>query len=62
MAVLNDMDRFHLAQDTIRRLPALGERAEPLILQLDENLARHKTFIAEHGLDMPEVRDWRWGA
>jgi xylulose-5-phosphate/fructose-6-phosphate phosphoketolase len=60
MAVLNDVDRYHLAQDVIRRLPGLGERAEPLIRQLDEKLTQHKAYIYEHGLDMPEVRDWRW--
>ncbi|HTU03405.1 MAG TPA: phosphoketolase family protein, partial [Candidatus Sulfotelmatobacter sp.] len=60
MAVLNDLDRFHLAQDVIRRLPGLGERAEPLIRQLNEKLTQHTAYIREHGLDMPEVRDWRW--
>jgi len=60
MAVLNDMDRFHLAQDTIRRLPGMGKSAEPLIRQLDEKLMQHTAYIREHGLDMPEVRDWRW--
>jgi xylulose-5-phosphate/fructose-6-phosphate phosphoketolase len=62
MAVLNDLDRFHLAQDVLRRLPGLGERAEPLIRQLDEKLAQHSAYIREHGLDMPEIRDWRWSA
>jgi xylulose-5-phosphate/fructose-6-phosphate phosphoketolase len=60
MAVLNDLDRFHLAQDVIRRVPGLGERAEALIRQLDEKLAQHRAYICEHGVDMPEVRDWRW--
>ena len=60
MAVLNDLDRYHLAQDVIRRLPGLGERVAPLIRQLDEKLTQHKAYIYEHGLDMPEVRDWRW--
>jgi xylulose-5-phosphate/fructose-6-phosphate phosphoketolase len=62
MAVLNELDRFHLAQDAIHRLPQLGDRAEPLIRQLDEKLARHRSYIGEHGIDMPEVSDWRWEA
>ncbi|HKD17500.1 MAG TPA: phosphoketolase family protein [Thermoanaerobaculia bacterium] len=60
MAVLNDLDRYHLAQDVIRRVPGLCERAEPLIRELDEKLTQHTAYIREHGLDMPEVRDWRW--
>ncbi len=60
MAVLNDLDRFHLAQDTIRRLPQLGSRADALIRQLEDKLVEHRAFIREHGEDMPEVRDWRW--
>jgi xylulose-5-phosphate/fructose-6-phosphate phosphoketolase len=60
MAVLNDLDRYHLAQDVIQRVPGLSERSEPLIRQLDERLTQHTAYIREHGLDMPEVRDWRW--
>jgi xylulose-5-phosphate/fructose-6-phosphate phosphoketolase len=60
MAVLNDLDRFHLAQDVVRRVPGLCERGAPLIRTLDEKLAQHRAYIVEHGIDMPEVRDWRW--
>jgi xylulose-5-phosphate/fructose-6-phosphate phosphoketolase len=60
MAVVNDLDRYHLAQDVIRRVPGLCERAEPLIRELDEKLTQHTAYIREHGLDLPEVRNWRW--
>ena len=60
MTVLNDLDRFHLAQDAIRRLPRLAKRAPVLIQELDEKLAAHHDYIRAHGQDMPEVRDWRW--
>ena len=62
MTVLNDIDRFHLAQDAIRRLPRLAKRAPKLIEQLDDKLAAHRDYIREHGEDMPEVRAWRWTA
>jgi len=60
MTVLNDMDRFHLAHDAIRRLPQLGARAEPLTQLLQGKLRSHHAYIREHGHDMPEVRDWKW--
>ena len=27
-----------------------------------EKLLDHKSYIARYGDDMPEVRDWQWGA
>ncbi len=60
MAVLNDLDRFHLVQDTVRRLPALGDEGARLVQQLDEKLVEHRRYIEENGQDMPEIRNWRW--
>jgi len=61
MTVLNDLDRFHLAQDAIRRLPdGLGEKGARVLRELDEKLAEHTRYIREHGEDMPEIRDWRY--
>jgi xylulose-5-phosphate/fructose-6-phosphate phosphoketolase len=62
MAVLNDLDRYHLVQDVIARLPELGERGAAVRKKLDGILARHDAYIREHGEDMPEVRDWTWPA
>ena len=60
MAVLNDLDRFHLAGDAIDRLPQLGARAAYLKQRLAERLTEHRMYIREHGQDMPSIRDWRW--
>ncbi|MEJ5083177.1 phosphoketolase family protein [Ochrobactrum sp. MYb379] len=60
MAVLNELDRFHLAIEAIRRLPLNNEVALPLIAEFQEKLTLHKKYVCEHGEDMPEIRDWKW--
>ena len=62
MAVLNDLDRFHLAAAVIDRVPALGARALNVQQEIKAKLLAHKAYIHQHGEDMPEVRDWKWGA
>jgi xylulose-5-phosphate/fructose-6-phosphate phosphoketolase len=62
MAVLNDLDRFHLVSDVIDRVPGLGRRAAYAQQALREKLIDHRQYIARHGEDMPEIRNWAWGA
>jgi xylulose-5-phosphate/fructose-6-phosphate phosphoketolase len=60
MAVLNDLDRFHLAGDAIDRLPQLGARAAYVKQALAERLIEHRQYIRRYGQDMPSIRNWRW--
>ena len=62
MTVLNDMDRFHLVMDTLDRLPQLKERTAYLKQEMQDKLVEHKYYIRKHGLDMPEIRNWKWKA
>jgi xylulose-5-phosphate/fructose-6-phosphate phosphoketolase len=60
MAVLNDMDRFHLVQDVIERLPQLKDSSAYLKQEMQDKLIEHKCYIKENGLDMLEIRNWKW--
>jgi len=60
MAVLNNMDRFQLALDTIRRVPRLQGRASAATQALHDMLRRHRAYVAAYGEDLPEVREWKW--
>jgi xylulose-5-phosphate/fructose-6-phosphate phosphoketolase len=61
MVVLNDLDRFHLAEDVIDRVPQLGARAAYFKQAIRDKLIEHKQYIEQHGEDMPEIAEWRWG-
>jgi xylulose-5-phosphate/fructose-6-phosphate phosphoketolase len=60
MVVLNDLDRFHLCEDVIDRLPQLGARAAYFKQAIHERLIEHKEYINRHGDDMPAIRNWKW--
>ena len=60
MTVRNDLDRFHLVADVIDRVPKFGYLAAYAKQAIRDKLIEHKTYIAEHGDDMPKIRDWRW--
>ncbi len=62
MTVLNELDRFHLVLDVIRRVPELrNDPAADATAELCRaKLAEHRHYVAEYGDDMPDVRDWSW--
>jgi len=60
MVVLNNLDRYQLALDAVRRIPRLAGEVERATARYWTRIERHKRYIAEHGDDLPEVRDWRW--
>jgi xylulose-5-phosphate/fructose-6-phosphate phosphoketolase len=61
MVVVNDLDRFHLAQDVIDRVPKLGKIGAYAKQEIRNKLIEHKHYITTYGKDMPEVENWQWG-
>jgi xylulose-5-phosphate/fructose-6-phosphate phosphoketolase len=61
MVVRNDLDRFHLVEDVIDRLPQLGARAAYLKQAIHDKLIEHTQYIAQHGDDLPAISGWKWG-
>jgi xylulose-5-phosphate/fructose-6-phosphate phosphoketolase len=61
MVVLNELDRFHLVQDVIDRLPQLGSRAAYAKQAIRNALIDHRQYINERGEDHPYVLGWKWG-
>ena len=61
MVVRNDLDRFHLVEDVVDRLPQLGANAAYVKQSMHDRLVEHKQYISLHGDDMPEISGWRWG-
>ena len=60
MCVLNNIDRFQLTLDAIRRVPRLAGKVAAAEQWYSEQIQRHKLYVAENGDDLPEIKDWRW--
>ncbi len=60
MAVLNKLDRFHLAKAVVERVPSLASPREGFAHFVESKLAEHDAYIRENGEDLPEIRNWRW--
>jgi xylulose-5-phosphate/fructose-6-phosphate phosphoketolase len=61
MVVRNDLDRFRLVEDVIDRVPKLGASVAHVKQHCAAKRQEHRQYVHEHGDDMPEVKNWRWG-
>ncbi len=60
MCVLNNIDRFQLTVDAIRRVPRLAGQVDAAQQWYSEQIQRHRLYVAENGDDLPDVKNWRW--
>ncbi|WP_436761551.1 phosphoketolase family protein [Streptosporangium sp. V21-05] len=60
MAMLNDIDRFHLVMDVVDRVPGLAERSAHLRQHMADSRLRARAHTREYGEDPAEIRDWTW--
>ncbi|GAA5077770.1 xylulose-5-phosphate/fructose-6-phosphate phosphoketolase [Thermocatellispora tengchongensis] len=60
MAMLNDIDRYHLVMDVIDRVPGLGTRAAHLRQRMSDARIAARAHTREHGEDPEEIRNWNW--
>ncbi len=60
MTVLNNLDRFQLTFDAIRRIPRFESMVGKASERYQENIQRHRAYVMEYGEDLPEVQNWKW--
>ncbi len=60
--VQNRLDRFHLVQDVVDRVPGLGTKGAYLRQAMADKLVAHTHYIDKHGEDLPEILNWKWSA
>jgi len=58
MRVLNKIDRFHLAKLVLEHVETLNKKET--MHYCNEMLEKHKMYIRENGIDLPEIKDWTW--
>lgn len=58
MRVLNELDRFHLAQDAAQMV--YGEAAAEFAGKMDDKVQQHYDYIYNEGTDLPEIQAWKW--
>ena len=60
LAIQNQVDRFTLAIDAIDRVPSLKVRGSHARERLVNRQIDCRNYAYEHGIDMPEITDWKW--
>ena len=60
MLMMNDLDRYRIAIEVIRRVPGLEARYGSLVEHFEDERSRLRAYAYAHGEDAPEVTGWEW--
>ena len=60
MLIMNDLDRYRIAIDVVRRVPRLQDRYSSLIEFFEDERSRLRAYAYAHGEDSPDVTGWEW--
>jgi len=62
LAIKNQVDRFSLAMDVIDQVPQLQSSGAHVKDWLRGQVVENLAYAEEHGIDKPEIRNWKWTA
>ena len=60
LAILNKVDRYHIAMDVIDRVPSLQVSAAHLKEWLTDQMIDAVNYAHQEGIDRKEIREWKW--
>jgi xylulose-5-phosphate/fructose-6-phosphate phosphoketolase len=60
MVVLNQISRFHLCVEALKRARRKPSNAAALTDECHRELERHRRYVEEHMEDLPDIRGWTW--
>lgn len=60
MRVKNEIDRWHILMQIANNVKLPSTTKNKIIKEMEANLAKHKQYIAEYGVDLPEIMNWQW--
>jgi xylulose-5-phosphate/fructose-6-phosphate phosphoketolase len=60
LAINNQVDRFNLVIDVIDRVPKLGSAAVYVRERMKNEIINNRNYAHKHGIDQPEIVNWKW--
>jgi xylulose-5-phosphate/fructose-6-phosphate phosphoketolase len=60
IAMRNQIDRFNLVIDVIERVPGLLVSGAHVRQKMQDAIIEHTNYAYEHGIDKPEITNWKW--
>ena len=60
LAIENEIDRFSLAMDVIKRVPRLQKIGAHAMEKFQNEQIACRNYAFKHGIDKPDVAAWRW--